>query len=69
MSDNVYKSVEITGTSTAGVTEAIDRAITKASETVRNINWFEVVNVRGVVLDGRVDYYQVTMKVGFRLDD
>ena len=69
MSDHVYKSVEITGSSPAGVTEAIDRAIAKASETVRNIDWFEVVSVRGHVADGKVAHYQVTLKIGFRLDD
>ena len=69
MTDYVYKSVEITGTSTEGVTEAIDRAIAKASETLRNLDWFEVVNVRGHIEEGRVAHYQVTLKVGFRLDE
>ena len=69
MSDHVYKSVEITGSSPAGVTEAIDRAIAKASETVRNIDWFEVISVRGHVADGKVAHYQATLKIGFRLDD
>ena len=69
MSDHVYKSVEITGSSPEGVTEAIDRAIAKASETVRNIDWFEVISVRGHVADGKVAHYQVTLKIGFRLED
>ena len=70
MTDNVYKSVEITGTSPAGVTEAIDRAIAKASETLRNLDWFEVVAIRGQIGDeGRVAHYQATLKVGFRLED
>jgi len=69
MSDHVYKSVEITGSSTDGVTEAIDRAIGKASETLRNLDWFEVVNVRGHIEDGRVSHYQVTLKIGFRLEE
>ena len=70
MTDHVYKSVEITGSSPAGVTEAIDRAIAKASETLRNLDWFEVVAVRGQIGDeGRVAHYQVTLKVGFRLED
>jgi dodecin len=69
MTDYVYKSVEITGTSPAGVTEAIERAITKASETLRNLDWFEVVNIRGHIEDGRVAHYQVTLKVGFRLEE
>ena len=69
MSEHVYKSVEITGSSSEGVTEAIDRAIAKASESLRHIDWFEVVSVRGHVADGRVAHYQVTVKIGFRLED
>ena len=69
MTDHVYKSVEITGSSTSGVTEAIDRAIAKASETLRHIDWFEVGQIRGHVADGRVAHYQVTLKIGFRLED
>ena len=69
MSDHVYKSVEITGSSPEGVKEAIDRAIAKASESLRNIDWFEVVSVRGHVADGKVGHYQVTLKIGFRLED
>ena len=69
MSDHVYKSVEITGSSSAGVKEAIDRAIAKASETLRHIDWFEVLSVRGHVEDGNVAHYQVTLKIGFRLED
>jgi dodecin len=70
MTEHVYKSVEITGSSPAGVTEAIDRAIAKASETLRNLDWFELVAVRGQIGDdGRVAHYQATLKVGFRLED
>jgi flavin-binding protein dodecin len=69
MSDHVYKSVEITGSSTDGVTEAIDRAVGKASETLRNLDWFEVVNLRGHIEGGRVSHYQVTLKIGFRLEE
>ena len=69
MTDHVYKSVEVTGSSTTGVTEAIDRAIAKASETLRNLDWFEVVSVRGQVDEGRVAHYQVTLKIGFTLED
>ena len=68
MSDHVYKSVEITGTSPAGVKEAIDGAIAKASQTLRNLDWFEVVNIRGHLSDGQVAHVQVTLKVGFRLE-
>ena len=69
MSDHVYKSVEITGSSPEGVTQAIDRAITKASQTLRNMDWFEVTDIRGVIADGAVAHYQVTLKLGFRLED
>ena len=70
MSEHVYKSVEITGSSTSGITEAIDCGIQKAAQTVRHIDWFEVTEIRGHVADGqRVGHYQVTMKVGFRLED
>jgi dodecin len=70
MTDHVYKSVEITGSSPAGVTEAVDRAIAKASETLRNLDWFELVAVRGQIGDdGRVAHYQATLKIGFRLED
>jgi flavin-binding protein dodecin len=69
MSDHVYKSVEITGSSPDGVKQAIDRAIAKASETLRNIDWFEVTSVRGHVEGGSVAHYQVTLKIGFRLED
>jgi flavin-binding protein dodecin len=68
MPDHIYKSVEITGTSQTGVSDAIDKAIAKAAETLRNIDWFEVVSVRGHVMDGKVDHYQVTLKIGFRLE-
>ena len=69
MSDHVYKSVEITGSSPEGVTEAIDTAIAKASQSLRNLDWFEVVGVRGQIDDGKVAHYQVTLKIGFRLED
>ena len=69
MSEHVYKSVEITGSSPDGVKQAIDRAIAKASETLRNIDWFEVTSVRGHVENGSVAHYQVTLKIGFRLED
>jgi flavin-binding protein dodecin len=69
MSDHVYKSVEITGSSPEGITQAVDRAIAKASESLRNLDWFEVADIRGVLADGKVAHYQVTLKVGFRLED
>ena len=69
MTEHVYKSIEITGSSPEGVTHAIDRAIAKASETVRHLDWFELVAVRGQIADGRVAHYQATLKIGFRLED
>jgi dodecin len=70
MSHHVYKSVEITGSSPDGVNPAIERAIAKASQTLRHLDWFEVVGVRGAIGDdGAVAHYQVTLKVGFRLED
>jgi flavin-binding protein dodecin len=69
MSDHVYKSVEITGSSPDGVKEAIDRAVAKASATLHNLDWFEVTDIRGHLADGAVAHYQVTVKIGFRLDD
>jgi flavin-binding protein dodecin len=69
MTDHIYKSVEITGSSTDGVTEAIGAAIAKASKSLRNLDWFEVVGVRGHIGSGNVAHYQVTLKIGFRLED
>jgi dodecin len=69
MSDHVYKSIEITGSSPEGVTQAIDRAVTKASQTLRGLDWFEVTEIRGHLDEGSVAHYQVTLKVGFRLED
>jgi flavin-binding protein dodecin len=69
MTDHVYKSVEITGSSPAGVKEAIDGAIAKASQTLRHLDWFEVVSIRGQIDEDSVAHYQVTLKIGFRLED
>jgi flavin-binding protein dodecin len=69
MTDHVYKSVEITGSSPAGVKEAIDGAIAKASQTLRHLDWFEVTSIRGYIDEGSVAHYQVTLKIGFRLED
>jgi dodecin len=69
MTDHVYKSVEITGSSTEGVTQAIDRAVAKAGETLRELEWFELTSVRGHIEDGRVAHYQATVKLGFRLEE
>lgn len=68
MSNHVYKSIELTGSSTTSIEDAVSTAIERASETVRNISWFEVVETRGHVREGKVGYWQVTVKVGFTLD-
>ena len=68
MNNHVYKKIELTGSSRAGLEDAINTAIAKASESLRNIRWFEVVETRGEVEEGRVAYWQVTLKVGFTLD-
>lgn len=69
MQPHVYKSIEITGSSTEGTDDAIRVAIAKASETIRNLEWFQVQDTRGHVQDGKVQHWQVTLKIGFRLDD
>ncbi len=68
MTNHVYKSIELTGSSTDGIEDAVNTAIARASDTVRNISWFEVVETRGHVREGKVAYWQVTIKVGFTLD-
>lgn len=67
--DNVYRIVELTGSSKTTIEDAIQTAITKAEESLRNIRWFEVKETRGHVEGGKVAHYQVTMKVGFTLED
>jgi dodecin len=69
MTQHVYKSIELTGSSPESIEHAVETAITKASQTLRNIHWFEVVETRGQVEDGRIAYWQVTLKVGLRIED
>lgn len=69
MSDHVYKVIELVGSSTAGTDDAIRNAISRASHTLKNLDWFEVVETRGHLEDGKVTHYQVKLKVGFRLED
>jgi hypothetical protein len=69
MAEHVYKLVELVGTSGTSVSDPIQTAITRAAATVRNIRWFEVEQVRGEVRDGKVGHYQVTLKVGFTLEE
>jgi flavin-binding protein dodecin len=69
MSAHTYKLSEIVGTSETSVDDAITNGIAKASKSLRNLDWFEVTNVRGHLADGAIGHFQVTMKVGFRLED
>ena len=69
MADRTYMMNEIVGTSTESVHDAIRNGVRRASRTLRNLDWFEMVEVRGVISDGEVSLYQVTMKVGFRVED
>jgi len=69
MPDRVYKKIELTGTSTASLEDAVENAIARSSKSVRNMRWFEVVETRGRIDDGKVAEWQVTLKVGFAVDD
>ncbi|RZM04365.1 MAG: dodecin domain-containing protein [Variovorax sp.] len=69
MSHHVYKLLELTGSSPTSIEDAVQTALSKASESVRNIHWFEVVETRGHVEDGKVAHWQVTIKAGFTLED
>ena len=68
MADHVYKKIELTGSSTTTIEDAVNAAIAKAAETIRNMRWFEVVETRGHIKEGKVEYWQVTIKVGFTLE-
>lgn len=69
MSDHVYKLIELTGSSTTSIEDAVQNAIARASKTVRQMRWFEVVETRGTLEEGKVAHWQVTIKVGFTLED
>jgi len=69
MSDNVYSITEIVGTSSDSIDAAIRNGVSRASRTLRNLDWFEVAEVRGHISDGEVGHFQVRLKVGFRLED
>lgn len=69
MSDHIYKITEITGSSTKSYQDAIENAITRTAKTIRHMQWFEVVNMRGHVEDGKVAHWQATIKIGFTLED
>jgi len=69
MSDHVYKKIEVVGSSPNGFEEAIKNALARAEKTVRNMRWFEVTETRGHIQDGKIDHWQVAVKVGFTLED
>lgn len=69
MKDHVYKLVELTGTSTTSIEDAVEKAIQRASKTIKNLSWFQVVETRGNIDNGQVDHWQVTIKVGFSVED
>lgn len=69
MSNHTYRVTEIVGTSPEGVDQAISNGITRAAQTLRGLDWFEVTQVRGQIVDGQIQHYQVGLKVGFRLEE
>jgi dodecin len=68
MEDHIYKLLDLVGTSEKSIEDAIQKAIQRANETIRNLRWFEVVQIRGQIEGGQVQYYQVTLKVGFTME-
>lgn len=68
MKDHVYKLIELTGTSTVSIEEAIGNAIQRAHKTIKNLSWFQVVETRGNIKKGKVEHWQVTLKVGFTVE-
>src|SRR5438477_8201311 len=68
MAEHIYKKIELVGSSPQGFQAAVENALVRASETIRNMRWFEVVETRGEIEDGRINHWQVTLKVGFTLD-
>ena len=69
MSEHVYKKIEIVGSSPNGMEDAVRNALSRASKTIRNMRWFEVTETRGYVEDGKIAHWQVTLKIGFTLDE
>ncbi len=69
MKDHVYKQIEITGTSTESIEDAVQKAIKHAHKTVKNLSWFQVVETRGNIDKGKIDHWQVTIKIGFQVED
>lgn len=69
MSDAVFKKIELVGTSQVSYEAAVENAVAKAAESLRNLRWFEVVETRGSIEDGKVGQWQVTVRIGFKVDD
>jgi flavin-binding protein dodecin len=69
MSDHIYKIIQLVGSSPTSVEDAVQNAVERASKTLKNLRWFEVMETRGHIENGKVSHYQVTLKVGFTLDD
>ena len=69
MTDRTYRVTEIVGTSTDGVEQAVRNALQRAGQTLRHLDWFEVTQIRGQIVDGEIGHFQVGLKVGFRLED
>lgn len=69
MKDHVYKQLELVGSSARGIEDAVSKALAKASKTLRNIHWFQIIETRGHVEKGKVAHWQVTLKIGFTLED
>lgn len=67
--DHIYKLLELTGSSPKSMEDAVEKALAKASKSVRNMRWFQVTDTRGHIIDGKIDHWQVTLKVGFTLDE
>ena len=68
MSDAVYRKIEVVGSSETSIEDAIQGAVSRANKKLRNVEWFEVVETRGHVTDGKVGHYQVVLKIGFRME-
>jgi dodecin len=67
--EHVYKVVELVGSSPTSIEDAINTAVTRASETLRNLRWFEVLQTRGQIVDGKIQHFQVTLRIGFTLEE
>lgn len=68
MNDHIYKKIELVGSSPIGIEDAVNNAVSRAAETIRNMRWFEVSEMRGHIQDNKIDHWQVTVKIGFTLD-